>query len=377
MVMPPQKGEARHFFWHAFAASQIVETIEEVEGFNTGQHFTRHEFRKAHQFFSSRLFAGLSDFEFKGVIELILSCRGGWPYPLAEILVRQAPNASVFRQWVICYALGEISSAPHASAREFLKQRADSRSWPVRLQAALARFKTFVKAEGLFRINHRGQTREDYDALVGSLVRPMSEPEHLVCLLAFASILSGPGVGSFSPPFLSNYTALQTQIEALCLPLLQDDQKNSKTTTLKELIQTNDYVGVCVLVALDLEHGDKHPLHAMLIDNCCNGSIVTAGHDQAARHLAICFLLKKDHRTAFEIADATASRNPDWVDIQILVVEILGDTPGLEHEAAQRVADLRRAYKLTAELETRVATIETEIAKRRDSRGTHAAESAW
>jgi len=79
------------------------------------------------------------------------------------------------------------------------------------------------------------------------------------------------------------------------------------------------------------------------MDNFCNGSIVTAGHDQASRHLAMCFLLKKEHRMAFEIAEELASRNPDWVDIQILVAQILGDTPGAEEEAAQRVASLRRA----------------------------------
>ena len=363
-----QKGDARQFFWHAFAGSQIVETIEEIERFCAGQRITRHEFRKAHQFVSSTLSDGLSDYDFRGVLELILSCRSGWPYPLAEVLVRYGWNASVFRQWLICYALGEIGSDPHASAHDFLEARALSQSWPIRLQAALARFKTFVKTEGGFRIDHKGQTRADYDALVDSLISPMSEPEQLVCLLAFASILSGPGVGSFPQPFQSNYVALQTQIEPLCLPFLKDDDKKSKATTLKQLIQTNDYVGICVLVALDLDGGDRHPLHAALMDNCCNGSIVTAGHDQASRHLAMCFLLKKEHRIAFEIAEGLASRNPDWVDVQILVAQILGDTPGAEEEAAQKITNLRRAYKLTTDFEARVAAVEAEIAKRMASR---------
>ncbi len=311
---------------------------------------------------------GLSDYEFNGVVDLMLSCRSGWPYPLAEVLVRYGRNAPVFRQWLICHALGEIGSDPHASAQEFLEARAHSRSWPIRLRAALARFKTFVKAEGVFRINHKGQTRADYSALVNSLITPMSEPEQVVCLLAFASILSGPSVGPFSQPFQSNYAALQTQIEALCLPFLKDDAEKSKATMLKQLTQTNDYVGVCVLVALDLDSGDRNPLHAALMDNCCNGSIITAGHDQALRHLAMCFLLKKEHRVAFEIAEGLASRNPDWVDIQILVAQILGDMPGAEEEAARKLADLRRTYKLTADFEARIAAVEAEIATRKASR---------
>ena len=273
----------------------------------------------------------------------------------------------MFRQWLICYALGEIGSAPHASVSEFLEAHGHSSSWPIRLQAVLGRFKTFVKAEGVYRINHKGQPTADYDSFVGSLTTVMSGSERLVCLLAFASILSGPGVGSLSQPFKSNYTALQSQIEALCFPLLKDDAQKSKATTLKQLIQTNDYVGVCILVALDLDGGGKHPLHAALIENCCNGSIVAAGHDQASRHLAMCFLLKKEHRMAFEIAEALAVRNPDWIEVQVLVAQILGDTPGAEEEAAQKVANLRRTYKLTTEAEARLAAVETEIARRKSS----------
>jgi hypothetical protein len=359
-----QKGDARQFFADAFAGSQPVETIEEVDSFSTGQHISRHEFRAAHQFLSLTLSDGLSDWDFRGVLDLILSCRNGWPYPLAEILVRYGRDASVFRQWLISYVLGEIGSSPHRSAREFLEALALSHSWPIRLQTTLARFKTFVKAEGLFRINHRGQTRADYDALVKSLVAPMSEPEQLICLLAFASILSSPGVGSLSQPFQSNYITLQTQIETLCLPLLKDGDAKSIPTTLKQLIQTTDYVGVCVLVALHLDGGDRHPLHSQLIANCCNGSIVTASHNQASRHLAMCFLLKKEHRMAFEIAEGLASRNPDWLDAQILVAEILADTPGAEAAAAQKVARVRREYKLTADSEARLAAVEAEIAKR-------------
>ena len=357
-----QKGDARQFFWHAFAGSQVAETIEEVERFATGQSMSRHEFRKAHKFLWSTLSDGLSDLDFKGVVELILSCRSGWPYPLAEILVRHGREASVIRQWLICYALGEIGSAPHAAVCEFLETRAHAHNWPIRLQAALARFKTFVRAEGVFRINHKGQTKASYDSLMDSLIMPMSELERLICLLAFASILSGPGVGPFLPPFQSNYAGLQIEVEALCLRFLKDDDDKSKAATLKLLIQTHDYIGVCVLVALDC--GDQHPVHIALIDNCCNGSIVTASHDQAARHLAMCFLLKKEPHTAFDIVQGVESRNPEWVDIRVLAAEILGDILGAEEEAMQKIDSIRRAYRLTPDLEMRLNAVEIEVGKR-------------
>jgi hypothetical protein len=325
----------------------------------------RHEYRKAHQFLASTLSDGLLDPDFNGVVELILSCRTGSPYPLAEILVRHGRNASVFRQWQICHALGEIGSSPHASVREFLEARTTSRSWPIRLRAVLSLFSTFVKTEGIFRINHRDRTSADYDTVMDSLITPMSEPERMICLLAFASILSSPGIGPFSQPFQSNYAALQAQIETICLPFLKDDERKSKATTLNQLIQTNDYVGACLMVVLDLEGGDQNPLYVALMNSCCDGSVVTAGHIQASRHLAMCFYLKKQHRAAFEIADGLASQNPDWVDVQILAAQILGDTPGAEDQAGQRLAGIRRAYKLTVDDEARLAAVEAEIARRK------------
>ena len=63
-----QRGDARQFFWHAFAGSAVVEMIEEVENLGRGTRFSRHEFRKVHQFFSSTLSDVLSDFDFKDVL---------------------------------------------------------------------------------------------------------------------------------------------------------------------------------------------------------------------------------------------------------------------------------------------------------------------
>jgi hypothetical protein len=188
----------------------------------------------------------------------------------------------------------------------------------------------------------------------------MSENDRLVCLLGFASILSGP-FAVFSRPFQDNYAALQAQIEALCLPFLRDGQ----ATTLRQLIQTHDYVGVAVLDAINLEGGDQHPLYTPLIDNCCKDNITAARHDQALRHLAMCFHLMKDDPTALEIAEGIAARNPDWVDVQVLAVQILGEIPGEEDKAALKIAEIRQTYPLNTDQECCIAAVETEIAKRR------------
>ena len=360
-----QKGDARQFFWNALMGSEVIETINETDSSGTGIKYERSKFRKAHQFLLTALSDELSDSDFEGIVQLMLSCRGGAAHPLAEILVRYGRQASVFRQWRICRALGDITSEPHASAREFLEARSQSPSWPIRLEAALARFRRFVAVEGVFRLNHQGKTSADYDALVRSLTSALTEPERLIALLALAAILS-PHSFPFSQPFQKNYEALQTQIENFCLPFFEKDDKESKAGTLKQLIQTHDYVGICVLLALELESCDRQqPLRTAFIESCCNGAISAARHDQSVRHLAMCFYLKKEYRRAFEIAQGLASRNPDWVAIQILVAQILGETPGAEEEATQRISRLRRAYKLTPAHETTLAAVEAEIAKRR------------
>lgn len=361
----PQKGDSRQFFWNAFLHSHTVTIIEEVEQLGSGQRIFRHEFRKAHQFISSALSEELTDAEFKIVLELITSCCSGSPYPLAEILVRHDRPKSFFRQYLICYALGEISSSPHASVSNFLDAHSRSRSWPVRLEATLARFKIFVKSEGIFRLNNIKQTRVSYEDFVDVLTKPMSETEKIVCLLAFASILSGPGISSLSAPFKRNYTELQSLIENLCISFIKNDNEESQTDILKQLIQTNDYIGVCLLIAKKINKIDQLPLRNALINACCNASIIRAGHDQASRHLAICFLLKEDHHMAFEIAEELAYRNPEWIDIQVLAAEILGAIQGAEEDSLQMIAKIRETYKLDIEFESRLNVTEREIKNRK------------
>ncbi|MWV23059.1 hypothetical protein FVE89_13850 [Methylobacterium sp. 2A] len=359
-----QKGEARIFFWNAFMSSTVVESVSETERFGSSARYHSNEFRKAHQFLLDALNDGLSDIDFRGVLDLIMSCRNGHPYPLAKLLVRYGETAPIFRQYLICYALGEVASAPHQSVSDFLDARSLSRTWAIRLEAVTARYKSYVKNEGVFRANHQGQIQADHDTLVASLTDAMTPDQRLVCLLAFASVHTGPLAGVFTKPFGGNYTVVQAEIERLLLPLLNDDAAQSKAVMLKRLLQTHDYVGVCVHIALSLDGGDSHPLYSSLIESCCNGTIIAASNNQASRHLSMCFLLKKEHRFALQVAEPLADRNPDWTEAQILVAQILGEIIGAETEARERVSSIRSAYKLSAAQEALLAAVEAEVQSR-------------
>jgi hypothetical protein len=360
------KEDARQFYWKAFGHSEVIEIIDEIEHLDGGQRFSKHELRKPHQFISKIISDGVPDDVFEGVIKLILANKNGWPYPMAEILLRHSRSATVYRKWLICQALGEIGSEPHASAQVFLKSCANSKIWPLRLQAVLASFKSFIKNEGVFRMNHGGLKKSEYATLVDPLISSMSEPERLVCLLAFASILSGPDFGSFAKPFQENYLALQIQIEVLCVTFLTEEDKASKVATLSQLIKSCDYVGVSVLIAIDLKSRNLHPvLYKYLLESCCNHSIVTANHDQAWRHYAMCFLLQENLPAAHEIIEWLASKNPESSDFRILAAEIQVDILGNEDIVTQEIANIRRLFKLTPELVARLDAIEAKNERKR------------
>jgi len=193
----------------------------------------------------------------------------------------------------------------------------------------------------------------------------MSEPELLICSLAFASILSGRELSTYRQVFAADFAALQTCIETLCIPYLKDDDAGSKAKLLKQLIQSDDYVGVCLLLAVDLEHDPRKLLRDGLLDSCCRGEVVAAAHDQASRHLAMCFYLKKEYGRALQIAHDIADRNPDLLSAQILVAQILADTPGAEEKAAQSIARIRHSYKLDTPNEAVLAHAEQEMARRK------------
>jgi hypothetical protein len=272
--------------------------------------------------------------------------------------------------WNLCEALGEFGSAPHASVESFLKAHSASSDSLICLQAVRARFKIFVKTEGLFRVNHQGRTRADFDSFVGALTAQFSTPGKMICSLIFAAALSDPRTGPVATPFRANYAVLQKAIQGSFQNLLANDRDNSTTDMLKKLIDRGDYLGVCVLVANGLKGGKEHRFLHTLIECCCNGLIASAGHDDASRHRALCFYLKKDYIRAFQVAQEVATRSPEWVDLQILVAEILTDTPDADLQAEQKVAYLRRTYPLTAEFEQRVVAIEAELASRRNREAT-------
>ena len=358
------KGNARQFFWNSFMASEVLEELHEENGAYQASSLSKHEYRKVHRFIETSLSAPLSDQDFENILRLLESCRGGSPYVLAEILVRYGrTEPPLLRQWMACRSLGTIASLPHASVSQFLEDKGRRDPWRIRLDAVLASFKMYIRTEGPHRFNRKRREIE-FNDYVGKLTMGMAAPEQLVCSLAFASAMNGADVGTLAQPFATECAQLQTDIETACLGRLKNAAGTEKAETLKQLIQTNDYVGVCVLLAIDLKDESPRPLFDRLMDACQMRSIETARHDQSVRHLAMCAFLAKDYDEAIRIAQDLAIRSLDLTAYQILVAQILAEKPGAEDEALERIINIRRYYKITSDDETLLAASE-QMAKER------------
>ncbi len=76
------------------------------------------------------------------------------------------------------------------------------------------------------------------------------------------------------------------------------------------------------------------------------------------------YVLKKEHRFAFEIAGTLADRNPDWVDAQIFAAQIQGEIVGEETEVLKRISRIRSSYSLSSMQEAVLAAVEAEVQNR-------------
>ena len=359
-----QKETARHFFYKAMSDSDVVEKLNETEQSGSSKHIQHHELRKVHLFLLNILNEDLSEFDRVGVMDLLVSCRNGYPYPLAEIIVRHDQGASAYRQCLSCRALGEIASAPHQRVSDLLAHQSHSSLWEIRLEAVIAQYKSYVLKEGTLRINNKNHPKQDHDTLVSALTQGMTADKRVECLLAFASVYARPLFSTFRKTFSTEYNGLQLEIERLLVPFLKSDAPQSSVQTLKDLLQTHDYVGVCVHIALNLDGEERHPLFSTLIESCINRTISTAPNDQAARHMAMCFILKKDYQNALCCAEPIATRNPDWIEAQILVAQVLGEIVGEETATQQKVNAIRNIYTLTADQQAQIADVEVTIQNR-------------
>jgi hypothetical protein len=199
--------------------SGTAEDITEEEALGGGTRFYRHHLRTAHQFMIDALGSGQLDGLLAEALELLLSCRSGDPYPLAEILIRWDGPTAQRNERAICHCLGEIAHWPHQRVKDYQLERArGALDWNVRFNALLALFKIFVRSEGPNRINNR-RVAMSYAADIEPLLADLPDIRKLLCTIAFASQFCGHAFAHYLQPprpLTDDYKALQMAIETIC-----------------------------------------------------------------------------------------------------------------------------------------------------------------
>jgi hypothetical protein len=131
---------------------------------------------------------------------------------------------------------------------------------------------------------------------------------------------------------------------------------------LHRLMETDDYVGVCLWLFDHLAGGEKEPVARELLRLACCGAVIAAHHDQAQRHLAGCFLRLEEMPAALQIAEWLATRNPDDVGHQILRLQILAAMPDAIEDTRRAANEIRSRYALTPDQEKVLSAVEAHLA---------------
>ena len=183
----------------------------------------------------------------------------------------------------------------------------------------------------------------------------------LLCVLAFASQFCNPAFGFARKELANEYSTLQAAVEKLALETRPAGRRDAAGQLLHQLVSTDDYVGVCLLLASELTEEGLGPLADDFLAAACAGRIVAAPHLQATRHLIGCLLRKGHLDYALRLADDAAERNPDNVALQIVVTQVLAELPGGADRTRRKIAAIRSGYQLTKEQDDALAGVETRL----------------
>jgi len=350
---------ACRYFWRAFMSSAVVEEYITTQHFPGGLRNEFHKFRRAHKFLLDALASERKDERVLGMLMLACRCRSGDPDVLAELVLRfsKASRAGWY-DVAISHCFGELAKWTNEEAKEFLKARLSiNGNGDLMLQARISLLRMFVASEGLIRINRRIETESFANAL-GMLTAGLKDEIRLIVQIVLASQFCDPLLATFRPKFLNDYKTIQQDIALLSDRMLQGKVETEFADMLHRLMETDDYVGVCLWLFDHLAGGENEPVARELLRLACRGAVIAAHHDQAQRHLAGCFLRLEEMPTALQIAEWLATRNPDDVGHQILRLQILAAMPDATEDTRKAANEIRSRYALTPDHEKVLSAVE-------------------
>jgi hypothetical protein len=147
-------------------------------------------------------------------------------------------------------------------------------------------------------------------------------------------------------PFETDYVDLQTDIVALVRSLTPEEEAARISEMVRRLVDTHDYVGICLYLYDELKNGDLNSLARDLVMMTCDGIVRVAYHDQSRKHLCGCFLHLERYKEALSLADSLARSNPENPNFQILLAQVMTYLPECQDAARSLSGDIKRRYRL-------------------------------
>ena len=354
------RASARSYFYEATMRSEVVECFTKIESFGEGcARYHRHDFRVVHVFLLRQLEVENDSKRVIGILALIAELRSGDPDVLTELLLRfvQFPT-SMPHLAAIAYCLGVTATWWNDEVKALLLVWASRPMLAINSRVAL--FKMFITTEGLNRINHPTRDMIPFSE-IDLLTDGLSTKAKAVIQVVLASQLCDQRVATFLRPFEQDFAAIQADIVASVALLAPSTEASRISNLARQLAASYDFAGVSLLLFNEFKGTPNEDVGFELARLTCQGVILTAFHDQAQKHLCGCHFVLEQKQAALEIGNRLAVSNPDNIDHQILLLEVLSSMPEHAAVAVMFTKTLKERYRLTAD---QLSSMD-EIAKRK------------
>jgi len=356
------KEEGRYYFYNAFMHATSIEefTTKESLGGSSVRH-NRHHFRTSHDFIFRKLLS-VPDEELANYILLLMGCANGGPDVLTEIMERFFKHSNQLKiNPLICSAFGHLAIWTNENVKNILGECVrSSMDWGTALSARIAILNIFVRFEGLSRMNRQGH-RIEYESATSWLTDQLSGVEKLLSEIVLASQFCRPPLCTYLKVFDEDRKSVPDELEQLCRCHVFKGSFGGMESLVHDLINTDDYVGLCLMIADQFEKDGRSEVAKSTFELVCRGFVVAAHHNQALRHLAVCYHRLGETLSANGIASKLASQNPDEVDYQLLKLHILTSITEMDDEAITCAERLRNQYILNIDQERELDTIEATL----------------
>ena len=350
------RGEVAAEMFRAVCSGNAGEAFVLEHAIGSGQRWEHHTFTPAHGVLLDKLSNASTPEETSRLLELLLRASHNYPDRAAEVLVRFAAQPGARWQWPgFCRTLGEVAAWDAPLHIGPLRAAANpDEPWDLRRSAILGLFGSFVRFEGVLRVNSGGPTLDSAHEIEPLLASTTSR-QRLELRLAMVSVFAAYGMDIFVRAFETELRALHDDLHTLVCDELGRQGLPERGETARKLIAHLDMVGVVLLLAEPSPGPDTRELLELVQD----GTIVPARHELAGRHLACCLWLVGDIERALAVATRLTQRQPGSASYELLRLEILTNRPGCRDEVMAGAARLRRDFDLSAEELARVSAIET------------------